>query len=166
MKIRIVEIQPPPNFHEISPARHPRAGPCIEFLLVSGLEDLTHPQLTYTTAFSLRQTAAPESSDRLRPSVHSRLKIATAFASGSESGSASVSQSRSRECRSRYRPRLRFRYRFRSRQRTGRTSAHHPVRLFTRNSRRAFSTEKALGNRKPVRSFKCGFHGIEVKVPQ
>jgi hypothetical protein len=31
MKIMIVEITPPPSFQEISPARHPRAGPSIRW---------------------------------------------------------------------------------------------------------------------------------------
>src|SRR5829696_3981236 len=31
MKMIIVEINPPPSFQEIRPARHPRAGPSIAF---------------------------------------------------------------------------------------------------------------------------------------
>jgi hypothetical protein len=33
MKIRMVEIQPPPNFHAAAPASIPLNGPCIHILL-------------------------------------------------------------------------------------------------------------------------------------
>jgi hypothetical protein len=45
MKIRMVEMHPPPNFQAAAPANNPRNGPCMYFPFASGALEKEDPAL-------------------------------------------------------------------------------------------------------------------------